>query len=155
MLNQGTIRPSNSPWSSPINLNEKTIDNSFSLLNITDVLDKIGKYMYSTTLDLTSGFHHIEIDPQNVSKTAFNVDNGYYEYIRIPFGLKNPPATFERVMNNVLGLQNEFCLVYLNGIIVMSASFQEHIVHLTKVFRRSRDTKFTIQLDKSEFLLRK
>lgn len=175
MLDQGIIRPSNSPWSSPIwivpkktdasgkkkwrivvdyrKLNEKTIDDRYPLPNITDVLDKLGRCMYFTTLDLASGFHQIEMNPEDIPKTAFNVENGHYEYVRMPFGLKNAPATFQRVMDNVLrGLQNEFCLVYLDDIIIMSASLQEHIVHLTKVFQRLRDTKFKIQLDKSEFL---
>lgn len=177
MLDQGIIRPSNSPWSSPIwivpkktdasgkkkwrividyrKLNEKTVDDRYPLPNITDVLDKLGRCNYFTTLDLASGFHQIEMNPEDITKTAFNVENGHYEFVRMPFGLKNAPATFQRVMDNVLrGLQNEFCLVYLDDIIIMSASLQEHLVHLTKVFQRLRETNFKIQLDKSEFLRR-
>lgn len=175
MLEQGIIRPSNSPWSSPIwivpkkndsslkkkfrivvdfrKLNEKSIDDKYPLPNITDVLDKLGKCNYFSTIDLASGYHQIEMNPDDIPKTAFSVENGHYEYLRMPFGLKSASATFQRVMDNMLrGLQNEICLVYLDDIIVYSTSLQEHIVNLEKVFQRLRETNFKIQLDKSEFL---
>lgn len=93
MLDQNIIRPSNSPWSSLIwvvpkkmdasgkqkwrvvvddyrKLNEKTIDDKFPLPNITDLLDKLGKCQYFTTLNLASGFHQIEMKEEDISKTA-------------------------------------------------------------------------------------
>lgn len=177
MLDQKIIRPSNSPWSSPIwvvpkkidasgeqkwrvvvdyrRLNEKTIDDRYPLPNITDLLDKLGKCQYFSTLDLASGFHQIEMDENDIAKTAFNTENGHYEYLRMPFGLKNAPATFQRVMDNILrGIQNEKCLVYLDDIIIFSTSLQEHIDSLRSVFKRLRETNFKIQLNKSEFLRR-
>lgn len=103
MLEKNIIRPSNSPWSSPIwivakkadasgkkkwrlvidyrKLNEKTIDDRYPLPNISDILDKLGKCQYFTTLDLASGFHQIEMDKRDIPKTAFLVDNGHYEFI--------------------------------------------------------------------------
>lgn len=175
MLDQGIIRPSDSAWSSPIwvvpkktdasgkqkwrlvvdfrKLNEKTIDDKYPIPNINDVLDKLGKCHYFTTLDLASGFYQVEMDPQDISKTAFNVEHGHFEFLRMPMGLKNSPSTFQRVMDNVLrGLQNEICLVYLDDIIVFSTSLQEHINNLEKVFQRLRESNFKIQMDKSEFL---
>ena len=175
MLNDGIIQHSNSPWSSPIwvvpkkldasgmrkwrivcdfrKLNDVTIDDRFPLPNIADILDKLGKAQYFTTLDLANGFHQIEMNPADVPKTAFSTDTGHYEYKRMPFGLKNAPATFQRVMNNVLrGYQNETCLVYLDDIIIFSTSLQEHIQRLKAIFDRLRQSNFKIQLDKSEFL---
>lgn len=175
MLNQGIIRSSFSPWSSPIwivpkksdasgkkkwrlvvdyrKLNEKTIDDRYPIPNISEILDKLGKCIYFSTLDLASGFHQIEVKPQDIPKTAFSVDNGHYEYIRMPFGLKNAPATFQRVMDNVLrDIQGKHCLCYMDDIIVFSTSLQEHIESLTKVFQRLRNANLKIQLDKSEFL---
>lgn len=175
MLDQGIIRHSQSPWSSPIwvvpkkrdasgkikwrivvdyrKVNEKTIDDKYPIPNITDILDKLGRCQYFTTLDLASGFHQIEMATEDISKTAFNVENGHYEYVRMPFGLKNAPATFQRVMDNVLrGLQGEICLVYMDDIIVFSTSLQEHMVNLSKIFQRLRETGFKIQVDKCEFL---
>ncbi|KYB25117.1 Retrovirus-related Pol polyprotein from transposon 17.6-like Protein [Tribolium castaneum] len=124
MLKQGIIRPSDSPWSSPIwivpkkldasgqrkwrividyrKLNEQTVEDRYPLPNINDILDKLGRSQYFSTIDLASGFHQIEVDPNDVQKTAFTVENGHYEFVRMPFGLKNAPSTFQRVMDNVL-----------------------------------------------------
>lgn len=175
MLEQGIIRPSQSAWSSPIwvvpkkadasgktkwrivvdfrKVNEKTIDDKYPIPNIADVLDKLGNCHYFTTLDLASGFYQVEMNPSDIHKTAFNVEHGHFEFLRMPMGLKNSPSTFQRVMDNVLrDLQNTVCLVYLDDIIVFSVSLQEHMVNLEKVFKRLRDSNFKIQMDKSEFL---
>lgn len=175
MLEDGIIQPSSSPWSSPIwivpkkldasnqkkwrlvvdyrKLNEKTIDDRYPLPNISDILDKLGRSQYFTTLDLTSGFHQIEMDVNSIPKTAFNVENGHYEYTRMPFGLKNAPSTFQRTMDNVLrGLQGKICLVYMDDIIIYSTSLQEHLDSLKQVFDRLNSYNMKIQFDKSEFL---
>lgn len=175
MLDQNIIRPSNSPWSSPIwvvpkkldasgkqkwrvvvdyrKLNEKSIDDKYPLPNITELLDKLGKCQYFSTLDLASGFHQIQMHKDDIAKTAFSCENGHYEYLRMPFGLKNAPATFQRVMDNILrGIQNEKCAVYLDDVIVYSTSLEEHIQKLRSVFERFREANFKVQLDKSEFL---
>lgn len=175
MLEQGIIRHSNSPWSSPIwivpkkadasgkkkwrivvdyrKVNEKTVDDRYPIPNISDILDKLGKCQYFSTLDLASGYYQIEMASEDIPKTAFNVENGHYEYVRLPMGLKNAPATFQRVMDNTLkGLQNDICLVYMDDIVIFSVSLQEHIINLRKVFQRLRETNLKIQLDKSEFL---
>ena len=134
-------------------MNEKTIDDKYPLPNITDVSDKLVLCNYFSTLDLASEFHLIETNPADIPKTASNVENGHYEFLRMPFGLKNSPATFQRVMDNILReLQNEFCLVYLDDIIIYSTSLQENIQNFKKAFKRLRETNFKIQLDKSEFL---
>ena len=157
MLDQGIIRPSCSPWTSPVwivpkkldasgqkkwrlvidyrKLNDKTIDDRYPIPNISDILDKLGRCMYFTTLDLASGFHQVEVDERDIEKTAFSVENGHYEFLRMPFGLKNAPSTFQRVMDNVLrehiGIR---CLVYMDDIIVFSTSLQEHLDNLRKIF---------------------
>lgn len=173
MLRQGIIRPSTSAWSAPIwvvpkksdasgkvkwrlvvdfrKLNDKTVDDKYPIPNIVDILDKLGRCQYFTTLDLASGFYQVEMDPKDIHKTGFNVERGHYEFLRMPMGLKNSPSTFQRVMDNVLqGVENS--LVYLDDILVFSTSLQEHIINLKKVFQRLRETNFKIQMDKSEFL---
>lgn len=175
MLDQGIIRPSISPWSSPIwivpkkldasgqkkwrlvidyrKLNQKTISDRYPIPNITEILDKLGRSVYFSTLDLASGFHQIEVDQRDVQKTAFSVDNGHYEFVRMPFGLKNAPSTFQRVMDNILrehiGVR---CLVYMDDIIVFSTSLQEHLTNLKLIFDTLKKYNMKVQLDKSEFL---
>lgn len=175
MLEQGIIRPSESAWSSPIwvvpkkidstgkqkwrlvvdfrKLNEKTIDDKYPIPNISDILDKLGNCNYFTTLDLASGFYQCQMNESDIHKTAFTVEHGHFEFLRMPMGLKNSPSTFQRVMDNVLkDLQNKICVVYLDDIIVFSVSLQEHMINLEKIFSRLRESNFKIQLDKSEFL---
>lgn len=175
MLRQGIIRPSTSAWSAPIwvvpkksdasgkvkwrlvvdfrKLNDKTIDDKYPIPNIVDILDKLGRCQYFTTLDLASGFYQVEMEPKDIHKTGFNVERGHYEFLRMPMGLKNSPSTFQRVMDNVLqGVPNT--IVYLDDILVFSTSLQEHIVNLKQIFQRLRETNFKIQMDKSEFLKR-
>lgn len=175
MLQQGIIRPSTSPWASPIwivpkkadasgktkwrlvidyrKLNTKTVDDKYPLPNITEILDKLGKCQYFSTLDLASGFHQIEVDPRDVPKTAFQVEHGLYEYLRMPFGLKNAPGTFQRVMDNVLReFVGKCCLIYMDDIIVFSTSLQEHLENLEKILRALEKVNLKLQLDKCEFL---
>lgn len=175
LLSENIIRESYSPWSSPVwmvpkkldnsgkkkyrmvidyrKLNAKTIDDKFPIPNITDVLDKLGKNIYFTILDLASGFHQIEMDENSISKTAFNTDKGHFEFCRVPFGLKNAPATFQRLMNHVLrDYINKICLVYLDDIIILGTSLKEHIENIRKIFKRLKQYNLKIQIDKSEFL---
>ncbi|CAK1578903.1 unnamed protein product [Parnassius mnemosyne] len=174
LLLDNVIQESFSPWNSPVHLvpkkadasgevkyrtvidyrrlNEITIDDKYPLPNIADLFDKLGKSTYFSTLDLASGYHQIELNEDDRQKTAFSTQNGHYEFLRMPFGLKTPPATFQRAMNNVLrGLQGIHCLVYLDDVIIFSASLQEHMEKLRTVFDRLRKTNMKIQLDKSDF----
>lgn len=175
MLEQNIIKNSHSPWSAPVwvvpkksdnigekkwrlvidfrKLNEKTVSDRYPIPNIADILDSIGKTMYFTTIDLASGFHQIQMNPRDASKTAFTVENGHYEFTRMPFGLKNAPATFQRVMDNVLGdLVGNVCLVYLDDIIVFSPSLQKHIADIKSVFTKLQNANLKIQPSKCSFL---
>lgn len=175
LLDDQIIQESYSPWSSPIwmvpkkmdasgkrkfrmvidyrKLNAKTIDDKFPIPNISDILDKLGKNMYYTTLDLTSGFHQIQVHPDSIPKTAFNTDKGHFEFTRMPFGLKNAAGTFQKLMNYVLkDYINKICLVYLDDIIILGTSLQEHCENIRKVFSKLKEHNLKIQLDKSEFM---
>ena len=134
-------------------LNDKTITDKFPIPNITDILDRLGRCKYFTTLDLASGYHQIEVNEKDMPKTAFNVENGHYEFTRMPFGLKNAPSTFQRLMNHILkDLVGKECLVYLDDIIILGSSLEEHIQNLEKVFKVLQEANLQVQLDKSEFL---
>lgn len=173
LLEQNIIQESNSPWSCPVHivpkkidstgeqkyrlvidyrkLNEKTIEDKYPLPNIDDILDKLGRAQYFTTLDLASGYHQVEMDHRDIEKTAFTIERGHYEFLRMPFGLKNAPSTFQRLMDSVLrGLDN--VLTYLDDVIIYSTSLQEHIEKCKQVFDRFRLNNLKIQVNKSEFL---
>lgn len=78
-------------------LNEVTIGDAFPLPNIADILDQSGKSTYFTTLDLASGFHQIKMVPKDAIKTAFSSNYQHFEFLRMPFGLKGTPSTFQRL----------------------------------------------------------
>jgi len=118
-----------------------------------EIQGKLGRCQYFTTIDLAKGFHQIEMDKNSTNKTAFSTKYGHYEYTRMPFGLKNAPAIFQRCMNNALReLINKHCLVYLGKIIVFSTSLDEHLTSLKIVFIKRKNAILKLQIDKCEFL---
>ena len=174
MLADGVVRESISPYTSPVwvvpkksdasgrkkfrlvidyrKLNEKTINDKYPIPEITDILDKLGRAKYFSTIDLVSGFHQIQLAEEDKEKTAFSVNGGKYEFTRMPFGLKNAPATFQRVMDCILrDLVGICCFVYMDDIIIFSSSLQEHAKNLNQVLEKLKEAKLKIQLDKCEF----
>ncbi|KAL0818955.1 hypothetical protein ABMA28_008252 [Loxostege sticticalis] len=175
MLDQNIIEPSSSPWSSPIwvvpkkldsqgqkkwrvvidyrKLNDVTIGETYPIPQISEILDQLGSSKYFTTLDLISGFHQIPIKPDDAPKTAFSVPEGHFQFNRMPFGLKNAPSTFQKLMNTCLsGLQGSRCFVYLDDIVIYSFDLSGHIKNLTAVFDRLRDFNLKLKPEKCEFL---
>lgn len=175
LLKDEIIKPSSSPWNSPVwivpkktdapgrkkwrlvidfrKLNEISIGDVYPLPQINDILDQLGHSKYFTTLDLASGFHQIRMHPDDQAKTAFSVPLGHYEFTRMPFGLKNAPATFQRLMNNVLtGIQGIKCFVYLDDIVNFGSSLEDHNLKLKEVFDRFSLHNLKLQPDKCEFL---
>ncbi|XP_055386956.1 repetitive organellar protein-like [Condylostylus longicornis] len=151
MLSQGIIKHSSSPYNSPIwvvpkkldqsgqqkwrivvdyrKLNEITVEDKFPIPNIESLFDKLGKAQYFTTLDLAKGFHQILVDEKDQQKTAFSTPQGHYEFVRMPFGLKNAPATFQRMINYVLrDFININCVVYLDDILIFKSEYLGHLL---------------------------
>ena len=175
LLNDGIIRQSRSPYNSPVwivpkkadasnekkyrlvidyrKINAKTISDKYPIPDTTTVLANLGNNTYFTTLDLASGFHQIPMAEKDIEKTAFSVNNGKYEFVRLPFGLKNAPGIFQRVMDDILREHiGKICHVYIDDIIVFGKTLEEHLSNLEKVLETLRKANFKIQPDKSEFL---
>ncbi|UYV64450.1 hypothetical protein LAZ67_3000767, partial [Cordylochernes scorpioides] len=148
MLDAGIIRHSESPWSSPVilvkkkdgnwrfcvdyrRLNKVTKKDVYPLPRIDDTLDSLKGAKFYSSMDLRSGYWQIEVDEADREKTAFITPDGLYEFLVMPFGLCNAPATFERMMDKILkGLKWTMALCYLDDIVVYSKSFNEHLHRL-------------------------
>lgn len=177
MLRQGIIRESNSPFNSPLwivekkrdnsnikkwrividyrKLNLKTVEDKFPIPNIDQTLDRLGKAQYFSTLDLAKGFHQVLVKEEDRCKTAFSTPYGHYEYVRMPFGLKNAPSTFQRLINLVLRKYiNKICVVYMDDILVFSTGIEEHYNNLKTIFKALRKANLKLQVDKCNFLKR-
>ena len=169
MLNQGVIQHSHSPWASPIvlvrkkdgshrfcvdyrRLNSITKLDVYPLPRIDDTLDLLAHSRYFSTLDLASGYWQVAMDSKSQEKTAFTTHVGLYEFRKMPFGLTNAPATFQRLMEAVLsGLSRNICLDYIDDILVIGRSFEEHMKHLSKVFDRLKEAGLKLKAQKCKF----
>ncbi|KAL4153837.1 hypothetical protein QTP88_001670 [Uroleucon formosanum] len=134
-------------------LNQISTGDAYPLPNITEILDQLGKSRYYTTLDLAQGYHQIKMHPDHCHKTAFSTDKGHFEFLRVPFGLKGAPATFQRLMNSVLtGLNGIKAFVYLDDIIIYALNLEDHSRKLKEVFDRLRESNLKLQPSKCSFL---
>lgn len=175
MLKDKVIKESNSPWNSPIwvvpkkagadgikkwrivvdfrKLNERTEQDAYPLPVIDDILDQLGNAKFFSAFDLSSGFWQIKLDPESSKYTGFSTQDGHFEFIRMPFGLKNGPATFQRMMDTALrGLIGKICLVYLDDIVVFGSTIEEHNRNVAILFERLRSVGLKLQPEKCKFL---
>ena len=125
----------------------------YPLPRVDDILVALGEAKYFTSLDLASGYWQIALDQDARQKSAFVTYNGLYEFVRMPFGLCNAPATFQRLMQRVLaGLEYKCCFIYLDDILVASKTFQDHLTHLREVFTRFRAALLRLKPKKCKLL---
>ena len=123
------------------------------LPRIDETLESLGGAVYFSTLDLASGYWQVELQEPDKEKTAFSTTTGHYEFNVMPFGLTNAPATFQRLMECTLaGLTMEECLIYIDDIVVFSASFDQHLVRLRRVLQRLGEAGMKLKPSKCHFL---
>ena len=170
MLKVGAIRKSTSPWASPMvlvqkkdgslrfcidlpKLNSCTIKDAYSLPRIEESLDCLNGAKIFTSLDLKSGYWQVLMAEDSIPYTAFTVGSlGFYECVRMPFGLTNAPATFQRLMESFLGnLHLQYCIIYLDYIIVFSKMPDEHIKWLQSVFKKLDQAGLHLKPSKCNF----
>ena len=169
MLAGNIIRPSTSPWASPIVLvpkkdgevrfcvdyrkvNQVAKFDAYPMPRVEEMFEKMGNASVVSTLDLAKGYWQIPMALDSREKTAFTTPFGLYELEVMPVGLHNGPASFQRTMNHALrGCQN-FAQAYLDDIIVFSSSWQEHIQHLWEVLVQLQKADLKVKLKKCRFV---
>ena len=153
MLRHGIVRPSVSEYSSPVvivskkdggmrfcvdyrKLNEQTRIDQYPLPRIDDALDSLTGAQYFTTLDLASGYWQLRVKEEDIAKTAFACHRGLFEFVRMPFGLCNAPATMQRALDVLLAkIKWETCLIYLDDIITHGPTFPLMLRNLEEIFQ--------------------
>ena len=171
LLDKGFIRPSISPWGTPVlfakkkektlrlcidyrQLNRVTIKNRYPLPRIDDLFDQLrGARVYSK-IDLRTSYHQPRVRDTDIPKKVFRTRYGNYEFTVIPFGLTNAPATFMDLMHKVFQpYLDKFVVVFMDDILIYSQSEWEHEYHLRIVLQLLRDHQLYAKFSKCEFWL--
>jgi hypothetical protein len=128
------------------------VTNRYPLPCIDDLLDELKNAVYFTKLDLRSGYHQIRVAEHDAWKISFKTKHGLFEWLVIPFGLCNAPTTFMRMMNDVVNpFLDDFVIVYLNGILIFSWTWDEHVGHVKQILDTLQREKLYVKLSKCEF----
>ncbi|GJP78325.1 hypothetical protein CLOP_g8647, partial [Closterium sp. NIES-67] len=168
LLDQGVIRPSHSPWAAPclvipkkdfgirvvidyrrLNAITKSADR-FPLPRIDEILDQLRGAQYFTILDIKSAYYNIAVAEQDIPKTAFVTPTGLYEFTRMPFGLKNAPATWQRFIMGVFR-DLPFIICYLDDAAIWSTTWEEHLGHIKLAMRRVKEHSLLLKINKCNF----
>ena len=169
LLDRGIIRPSCSPYASPVilvpkhdgswrmcvdyrRLNTCTTPNKYPLPRQEDLFDQFKDAQLFSSLDLSQGYHQLRMADDSIHKTAFVTKNGQYEYMVMPFGIKAGPSVFQSAMHHVLRpLVGKSVSIFLDDICVYSANLEQHLQHLEEVFKKLREHQFYLNRQKCTF----
>lgn len=165
MQTLGVIEPSTSEWSSPIvlvpkkdgtlrfcldfrKLNSVSKFDPYPMPRVDELVERLGRAKYLSTLDLCKGYWQVPLKPECKELTAFKTPFGHFQFRVLPFGLHGAPATFQRMMDQILQGTEMFAAAYLDDIIIFSQSWEEHLRHLQEVLKRIKTAGLTIRPDK-------
>ena len=168
LLQLGIIEASESPWSSAVvtvrkktggcricidyrAINGVTTPDPYQMPFIEDILDTLASAKHMSKIDLNKGFHQIPVRREDKEKTAFCTPWGKYQFSRMPFGLRNGPAVFQRLMDKILHQDLEYSRVYIDDIVIFSQSWEQHCLHLSKVLERLRAAGLTANRSKCQW----
>ena len=172
LLEKNLIRKSVSPYSFPVTLvdkkdegkktrlcidfrklNQVSIADNFPFPRLQDIIDKLYDSKYFTTLDISSGFWHVKVAPKDIQKFAFVTMNDHYEWLVMPFGYRNSPAIFQRVIYSILKKHNlaNFTHNYIDDILIHSNNFEEHVKHIELVLKALKSENVKLKLSKCKF----
>ncbi|KAI2658233.1 Transposon Ty3-G Gag-Pol polyprotein [Labeo rohita] len=160
MLKLGIIEPSRSAWSSPIvmvpkpdgtlrfcndfrRLNEVSEFDGYPMPRVDELLERLGRARFITTLDLTKGYWQVPLTTSAKEKTAFSTPSGHWQYRTLPFGLHGAPATFQRMMDVILRPHQSYAAAYLDDVIIHSETWQDHLERLRRVLLELRRAGLT------------
>ena len=167
MLENDIIEESQSNWSSPCILvpkhdggfrfctdfrkvNDKTKSDSFPIPRIADCIDQIGNAKFVSTFDMLKGYWQVPLTQRAREISAFVTSSSLYQYKVMPFGMKNAPATFQRMVNKLVR-DIDGCEGYIDDVVIFSDNWSDHIRQIKHFFQIMREAKLTINLMKSEF----
>jgi hypothetical protein len=169
LLNAGVIRPSTSPYSSPMvmvlkkegswrmclnfyALNKLTIKEKFPIPVIDDLLDELSGAQFFTKLDLCSGYRQIRMKGVDIPKTTFRIHEGHYEFLIMPFGLCNSPSTFQSLMNHVFRpFLRHFVLVFFDDILIYNKTWTDHLSHVDRALHLLSQHQLFLKQSKCAF----
>ena len=169
LLDMGFTQPSSSPFASSIvlvkkkdgilwmcidyrALNKRTIKNRYHIPRIDELLDELHGAIYFSKIDLHSGYHQIRVQAEDVHKTAFHCHYGHYEFLVLPFGLTNAPATFMSLMHGIFHpYLDKFILIFIDDILIYSKNMEEHKEYLLIVLKMLRDHQLYSKFIKCDF----
>ena len=132
-------------------VNSLTSPDPYQMPRIDEILDRLAEAKFLSKIDLTKGFHQIPIDPEDSEKTAFCTPWGKFKYEFMPFGLRNGPAAFQRLMDVVLHRDLDWANVYIDDIVVFSQTWEDHCLHVERVLQRLSEAGLTANSRKCQW----
>jgi len=166
LLKKGLIQKSSSPYAAPIvlvkkkdgtlrfcidyrRLNSQTIADKYPFPRIDDILERVSTGKIFSCFDLLSGYWQIPMEEEDRHKTAFVTQDGHFEWLSMPFGVKNGPATFQRMVDEIIEEEKwDWIVAYIDDIIIFSNSFDEHLEHLEKFLMKVKEKSVTLKASK-------